>query len=151
MDRWGRYEWKGPWGDGTKEWDENPMVKMRLRPKGEDDGTFWMPFDALVTGEAGFTKIDFCDRTTKRDLTLKAKEGLGVCGVVWGALSGFAKYVFLCRGLTTIYFGALSSKQTKSSKRGCQKCMDIGKKDVSDPSSVQVDIDRKVMKYANEP
>ena len=28
--------------------------------------------------------------------------------------------------------------------------MDIGKKDEGDPSSVQVDIDRKVMKYANE-
>ena len=42
---WGKYEWKGAWSDGSKEWSDNPLVKMRLRPKDEDDGTFWMPWD----------------------------------------------------------------------------------------------------------
>ena len=42
---WGEYEWKGAWSDGAKEWDENPMVKMRLRPKEGNDGSFWMPWD----------------------------------------------------------------------------------------------------------
>ena len=120
---WGRYEWKGAWSDKSKEWDENPLVKARLRPNlgdGADDGTFWMPFDKLVTGEAGFTKLDFCDRTTKRDLALKPKEDWGVCGIVWGAVSGLAKFVLCCRGVAVIYLGALSSHRKRRPPLECQ-------------------------------
>ena len=149
---WGRYEWKGAWSDKSKEWDENPLVKARLRPNlgdGADDGTFWMPFDKLVTGEAGFTKLDFCDRTTKRDLALKPKEDWGTCGIVWGAISGIVKFVLCCRGVAVIYLGALSSHRTKSTKRGCARCSEIvANKDVHDPAVVQVDVDHKVMSYA---
>jgi calpain-15 len=42
---WGVFEWKGAWSDGSKEWQDNPLVKARLRPKDEDDGSFWMPWD----------------------------------------------------------------------------------------------------------
>ena len=147
---WGCFEWKGAWSDGAKEWDENPLVKARLRPNlgaGSDDGTFWMPFDALVTGQAGFTKLDFCDRTTKKDLALKPKEDLGVLGVVWGTLVGLFKFVVCCRGVSVIYFGAISSRRTKSAKRGCARCMEAGK--VVEPKSVEVgDIDAKVVAYA---
>eukprot|EP00965_Chrysotila_dentata_P246532 6207216-Pleurochrysis_carterae.AAC.1 len=35
----------GAWSDGSKEWKDNPLIKMVLRPKTEDDGTFWMPWE----------------------------------------------------------------------------------------------------------
>ena len=93
---WGRYEWKGAWSDNAKEWDENPLVKARLGHGGDkDDGCFWMPYDALITGSAGFTKIDFCDRTTKRDLALKAKEDMGACDKAHTRI-----YMLLCTLLT---------------------------------------------------
>ena len=147
---WGRYEWQGAWSDGSKEWDENPIIKARLRPSVDNDGTFWMPYDALITGEAGFTKLDFCDRTTKKDLALKPKEDMGCLGILWGSVWGLFKFVFCCSGVRVVYFGALSSHRTKSTKRGCARCTEVAKKDVSDPVQVQVDIDAKVMSYAQQ-
>ena len=61
---WGSFEWKGAWSDNSKEWKENPMVKMRLRPKAGDDGCFWMPYEDFCRI---FQYIDICDRTTKRE------------------------------------------------------------------------------------
>ena len=83
---WGSYEWKGAWSDGSKEWKENPLVKMRLRPKDEDDGTFWMPWDQFVA--AGFNKIDICDRTTKNDLRLSAEDRAIHCSFLFGGDCG---------------------------------------------------------------
>ena len=121
---WGNYEWKGAWSDGSKEWEENPLVKMRLRPKNEDDGCFWMPWDELAT--AGFTNIDICDRTTRRDLQLKVEEDMGPCGILFGCLTGLISYFCLCQGCWVLYFGQTSSKQTKTTARGCEKCCEAG-------------------------
>ena len=33
---WGRFEWLGAWSDGSQEWKDNPIVRMRLKPKDED-------------------------------------------------------------------------------------------------------------------
>jgi hypothetical protein len=103
---------------------------MRLRPKDEDDGSFWMPWDEFVG--AGFTKIDICDRTTKSDLRLRVEEDMGPVGIVWGALSGLARFFCLCHGAYVIYFGRYSSERTKSSKRGCTQCCEV---DVAEPTT----------------
>jgi len=39
---WGSHEWKGAWSDGSKEWNEATM--KRLKHTFADDGTFWMEF-----------------------------------------------------------------------------------------------------------
>ena len=64
-------------------------------------------------------KVQVCDRTTRRDLRLHVNEDLGCCGVVWGCVSGFSSFFFLCRGVRVIYLGHTSSDETKSAKRGC--------------------------------
>jgi len=119
---WGRFEWKGAWSDGAKEWDSHPMVKAWLRPKAEDDGSFWMPWEEF---HAIFTCIDVCDRTTTRDLRLEINENIGPCGVVSACVSGVFCFVVGCRGLRTIYGGHTSSSDTKSAKASfcCLQCV----------------------------
>ena len=57
---WGKKEWKGPWSDHSKTWDEYPYINDALRKRCEqrsksclssvstlgakDDGNFWMLF-----------------------------------------------------------------------------------------------------------
>uniref|UniRef100_A0A6B2KYH0 Calpain catalytic domain-containing protein n=1 Tax=Arcella intermedia TaxID=1963864 RepID=A0A6B2KYH0_9EUKA len=48
---WGRYEWKGKWSDGSKEW--TPSLMKELNVTFEDDGTFFMEFS------------DFCKQFNK--------------------------------------------------------------------------------------
>ena len=134
---WGNYEWRGAWSDGSQEWKDNPLVKMRLRPKDVDDGTFWMPFEAFISGSAGFTKLDFCDRTTKRDLSLKLKEDYGCFGIVYGCLKGILRFL-CCRGLWVIYFGNTSSQATRTTTRGCKGCAGKGKnEDIVEPTALE--------------
>ena len=109
---------------------------MRLRPKDEDDGTFWMPWDQFV--EAGFTKVDICDRTTKNDLRLDVQEDWGMCGIICGCFAGLTQFFCFCQGCLTIYFGSNSSTKTKSTNRGCAKCAE-DVKDVVQPVPVQID------------
>ena len=135
---WGSYEWKGAWSDGSKEWSDNPLVKMRLRPKDEDDGTFWMPWDQFEA--AGFKTIDVCDRTTKRDLRLAVTEDWGFCGILAGCFGGLCKFWCLCQGCAVLYFGSHSSKKTKTTARGCAKCAeDCKNNDPVEPVPVAID------------
>ena len=127
-----------PWSDGSEEWEKHPLVKARLRPKDKNDGTFWMPFDELISGSAGFVKLDFCDRTTKKDLNLKLKEDLGMFGIIFGCLKGLCRFMF-CRGMWVIYCGSSSSGSTRSTKRGCDACIGCGD-DVVEPKAVEIDI-----------
>jgi len=117
---WGRYEWKGEWSDGSKEWDENPLIKMRLQPKDENDGCFWMPWNKFY--EAGFKQIDICDRTTKDDLRLDIEEDMGTCGICVGSALGLSAFCCLCQGVRYVYFGQKSSSKTKSAQHGCSQC-----------------------------
>lgn len=112
---WGRFEWKGAWSDGAREWTDHPLVRMRLRPEDADDGSFWMPWDAFL---GTFGRLDVCDRTTTRDLQLRVNEDDGPSGVVLGCLAGCAEFFCTCRGLRTIYFGHVSTCATKSAERG---------------------------------
>ena len=99
-----------------------------------DDGCFWMPWDKFY--EAGFQQIDICDRTTKDDLRLDVNEDRGPCGLALGATCGCARFFCLCGGVRQLYFGKRSSKRTKSTKRGCEKCTEPS--DVVEPTEVQV-------------
>jgi hypothetical protein len=81
---------------GTQEWKENPIVRMRLRPKDEDDGSFWMPWDEF---SRIYTRVQVCDRSTGRDLKLDVKEDFGACGVVVGCCAGQLSFHHLnCHG-----------------------------------------------------
>jgi len=113
---WGTFEWKGAWADGSKEWKENPIVRMRLRPKDEDDGSFWMPWDEF---SRIYTRVQVCDRSTGRDLKLDVKEDFGACGVVVGCCAGCTEFCVCCKGLRVIYGGHRSDGKTRSAKRGC--------------------------------
>mmetsp|Transcript_67952 Transcript_67952/g.214927 ORF Transcript_67952/g.214927 Transcript_67952/m.214927 type:complete len:469 (+) Transcript_67952:211-1617(+) len=115
---WGEFEWKGAWADGSKEWKENPVTRMRLRPKDEDDGSFWMPYDDFFKT---FGKVEVCDRTTDRDLALHPKEEYATCGcgVCLGCVAGCGAFWFGCRGPRVIYGGHVSSAKTRSAERGC--------------------------------
>ncbi|CAG8978983.1 hypothetical protein HYALB_00011027 [Hymenoscyphus albidus] len=43
---WGKGEWTGPWGDGSKEW--TPEWMQKLDHKFGDDGIFWMTYEDLL-------------------------------------------------------------------------------------------------------
>jgi len=113
---WGEFEWTGAWSDGAKEWQQNPIVRMRLRPKDEDDGSFWMPWEAF---SKIYTRVQVCDRSTGRDLRLDVQEDFGSFGVVRGCLCGLSQYFCLCNGLRVIYGGHRSTGKTRSANRGC--------------------------------
>ena len=96
-------------------------MRLRLRPKDEDDGSFWMPWEDF---SRIFKRVGVCDRTTSSDLRLEVLEDYGACGVVLGCVAGLANYVLTCKGARTIYAGHRSTDETKSAKRGC--CGGIG-------------------------
>ncbi|XP_041034860.1 calpain-5-like isoform X2 [Carcharodon carcharias] len=55
---WGSTEWKGPWSDGSEEW--NKISKMEREKMGvtvQDDGEFWMNFEDF---SAYFTDMVIC-------------------------------------------------------------------------------------------
>jgi calpain-15 len=40
---WGRFEWKGAWGDTSPEWQKYPALRRELNPVSDaDDGVFWI-------------------------------------------------------------------------------------------------------------
>jgi hypothetical protein len=46
---WGSFEWKGDWGDGSKQWLLYPGVALEIgKPANVDDGVFYMPWDAFI-------------------------------------------------------------------------------------------------------
>lgn len=113
---WGSWEWKGAWSDGSKEWDEHPRVKSELKPKDDDDGSFWMSFEDF---QKTYTTIYVCDRTTSSDLHLDVNEDDGCCGVVKGCVCGCCTYWALCQGPWTLYCGHRSTVNTKDTSTGC--------------------------------
>lgn len=115
---WGAFEWKGAWSKHAKEWDTNPIVRAALRPKEEEDGSFWMPWDEF---RKTFQRVDFCDRTTKFDLALEVAEDMGPGGLFWGCINGLARFFCCCQGLMVIYFGRSSTAETKSSRLGARE------------------------------
>ncbi|RYP90060.1 hypothetical protein DL770_003840 [Monosporascus sp. CRB-9-2] len=43
---WGKFEWKGPWSDGSKEWTAEWLIKLNHRFG--DDGAFWISYNDLL-------------------------------------------------------------------------------------------------------
>ncbi|KAF3939988.1 Calpain-8 [Dactylella cylindrospora] len=43
---WGRFEWKGPWSDGSREWTSYWIEQ--LEHKFGDDGSFWMSYNDFL-------------------------------------------------------------------------------------------------------
>jgi len=115
---WGAFEWKGAWGDGSKEWKENPLVRQRLKPSHDNDGSFWMPWDDF---QRIFSVISVCDRSTNRDLAMDVHEEMGSCGVLLGCAMGCAEYWLCCLGLRVLYCGYTGTGKTRKANRdfGC--------------------------------
>ncbi|KAI1366143.1 hypothetical protein F5Y08DRAFT_144182 [Xylaria arbuscula] len=51
---WGKYEWTGPWSDGSKEWTAEWMTKLNHRFG--DDGNFWISYDDLLRKYQAFDR-----------------------------------------------------------------------------------------------
>ncbi|KAF2963819.1 hypothetical protein GQX73_g9765 [Xylaria multiplex] len=51
---WGRYEWKGPWSDGSKEWTAEWLKKLDHRFG--DDGNFWISYTDLLRKYQAFDR-----------------------------------------------------------------------------------------------
>ena len=43
---WGKFEWKGAWGDESDEWTDDLKKQLALDTDA-DDGTFWMDFNDM--------------------------------------------------------------------------------------------------------
>ncbi|KAG7464554.1 hypothetical protein MATL_G00166820, partial [Megalops atlanticus] len=55
---WGRTEWKGPWSDGSQEWQSVSSVERNaMGITVENDGEFWMAIDDWFVH---FTDVDVC-------------------------------------------------------------------------------------------
>ena len=120
---WGKGgEWKGPWGDGTKEWDENPHIAKEVGYVPGNDGTFFMTIEDFCDV---FRFSDFCDRTTKDDLVFEYNEKPRHLGPLLGCLSGCASFWFLCRGARTIYLGNATSEEPPDVEAADQCCVRV--------------------------
>lgn len=116
---WSSYEWKGPWGDGTKEWDKHPSIAKELGYENKNDGIFWMDFDDFVEY---FNQISVCDRTTKNDLMLHYDQDFPCTGPIKGCLGGCFCFWIGCRGPRTIYCGHESTDELREARAcGCVK------------------------------
>lgn len=51
---WGEGEWRGPWSDGSEQWD-GEWMKL-LDHKFGDDGMFWISYEDLLRRYSGFDR-----------------------------------------------------------------------------------------------
>ncbi|KAI0549860.1 hypothetical protein F4679DRAFT_573268 [Xylaria curta] len=51
---WGKFEWRGPWSDGSKEWTAEWLTK--LDHKFGDDGNFWISYEDLLRKYQAFDR-----------------------------------------------------------------------------------------------
>ena len=100
-------EYSGAWGDGSKQWEENPHIAKEVGHVNKNDGAFFMHIDDFV-GVMG--TILMCDRCTKDDLVLEYQEDpenwvRHLFAPLLGCLRGLFEFWFLGKGIRTIYFG----------------------------------------------
>jgi len=117
---WGTFEWKGAWSDGAPEWDKFPKIKRLCRPKDDDDGSFWMPWEEFLKH---FDNINLCSRSTGvHDLYIDLNEGDGFfkrCfGPTKGCCWGCTKFWLMCKGCRSIYGGKQATRKTSEVDSG---------------------------------
>lgn len=110
---WGSFEWKGAWSDKSKLWKEYPHIAKQLKFVDADDGAFWMTFDDF---KEYYTRVNVCDRTTSKDVSLDVREDRGSCGILAGWLCGCANFWILCKGARNLYCGHESTDETLDTK-----------------------------------
>jgi hypothetical protein len=110
---WGSFEWKGKWSDHSSMWRKHPSIAKQLSFEAAEDGTFWMDFHDF---KKTYTRINICDRDTRKDASLDVNEDRGSCGVIAGFLCGCSKFWCLCHGLRNLYFGHETSEETLDTK-----------------------------------
>ena len=113
---WGSFEWEGDWSDDSKLWKKHQSIAKKLNFVKADDGLFWMEYKDFFRI---YNVIQICDRSTIRNLHLDVKEDEGQCGVVKGCCIGCGQYWCLCEGISKIYFGRVSSEETRETKSLC--------------------------------
>ncbi|XP_019405119.1 PREDICTED: calpain-13 [Crocodylus porosus] len=57
---WGHGEWKGPWSDGSANWNQVPTEQRRALCEEKDDGEFWMSCQDFRNQ---FSKVCVCNST----------------------------------------------------------------------------------------
>jgi hypothetical protein len=57
---WGRFEWKGDWGDHSKLWTKEAIAHFKPEFK-DDDGIFWMDYRHFLVN---FDNVEVCYATT---------------------------------------------------------------------------------------
>jgi hypothetical protein len=114
---WSTFEWKGAWADGSKEWDKHPAIAKELAYVNDrHDGVFWMEFDDFCEY---FNQIAVCDRTTKRDFSLRYDHDNKYCGPLMGCVSGCACFWCGCQGPYKLYCGHQSTTETRQATKCC--------------------------------
>ncbi|KAA0192085.1 Calpain-B, partial [Fasciolopsis buskii] len=73
----GNYEWRGPWSDRSKEWDDvSAAEKKQLDLTFRDDGEFWMSYEDFTST---FTRLEVCHlglESLEHDQDLRGKRRL---------------------------------------------------------------------------
>jgi hypothetical protein len=115
---WGTFEWKGDWSDKSALWGQYPSVKKDLHVDA-DDGAFWISYDDFKNM---FTRVNVCDRTTSKDLSLDVSENDGSCGIVKGWLCGCGEFWICCKGVRNLYCGHRTTDETLDANESCWCC-----------------------------
>jgi hypothetical protein len=113
---WGTFEWKGAWSDKSSKWKKHPSIKKKLMFEDADDGCFWMSFNDF---KKVYTRVNVCDRTTSKDVSLDVNENDGSCGIIKGFICGCANFWLLCKGVRNLYCEHESTDETLDTKEGC--------------------------------
>ena len=98
----------------------------------KNHGAFWISFEDF---KDVYTKLNVCNRTTFRDLSLSVNESEGSLGVCKGCVGGCCHYWCCCAGVSTLYFGHESTEVTLDAKESRSCLSFLGpKKSVSPPA-----------------
>lgn len=100
---WGKFEWTGPFGDGSACWKQFPHLAKTLHLVEDDnDGIFWIPFQEFLDH---FDRFHICIRARSlNDISYHVKENCGdCCGPVCGCCIGCVNFWGLCAGCRVLY------------------------------------------------
>jgi len=119
----GKFEWSGPWSDGSEEWGKHPGVKLELqslvsRYQNADDGVFYISWTDFLKY---FCQVDVCMTTSNNmnDLQLDTCEDWGKCGGFLGCVFGCLQYWVCCVGLYKLWWNkCCMSEKSQAEQNG---------------------------------